>query len=182
MKRRTYLNLLALTALSLAGCTQQLARDAVFNATSPNGLVVMGIRDGWHLPWNMTVYFMPYDDARKVATGGSFPNPLLSKETIPGNPFMIGQLPPGRYVIGMVSSRLWTDNMEKGTAAFDIRAGEATYIGDFEAAPGLLRARGYDLPAARRALAAYPHVTVPLQVTKPTMVRNICITGNFGGC
>jgi hypothetical protein len=159
-----------------------MARDEVFTTTSPNGLVVMGIPPRRTNVGTIDVYFMPYDDVRKVATGGSFPNPMLAKEADIDSRYLIGQLPPGRYVVGMVGGFNWVNRMVKRTEAFDIRAGEVTYIGDFDAAPGLVRALGYDLAAARRALAAYSRVTASIQGTMPTMVDNICIIGNFGGC
>jgi len=202
MVSRVKLNLLTFVSIAcllfLAGCQsngKQLNQTAFSSAKAENGVVVFASSYktdatmlGLSRIQNYELLFSPYDSHNKDLVRDRFGagSAMRARQTrgLFGygkeieKPFHhVVELKPGTYVFLSLETR-WFGNriviscFANGSFAFQVKAGEAVYIGDFEfftakfGGPARLNARLNNLEEAQKALKTYLSVKRPLNIRK----------------
>lgn len=200
----TLLAYLAITCLLfLSGCQstgQQLSQTAFSKADAKNGLIVLAssyktnsVMLGLPRLRSYELAFSPYDrNKRDLVRDNTGRGKVVHAHQTRGilgygkdleKPFYhVIELKPGAYVFLHVSAR-WFGNKNVSTCfsdstfVFDVKPGEAVYIGDFEffsekyASVARLKARLNNLRQAKKALQAYKGVKRTLAVRRSQRAR-----------
>jgi hypothetical protein len=144
------------------------AEDLEFDAADEDGLAVIGVRGDSDEAFDL-VFARYVPETQKLDAGSFSGHTTIEHEGRKGEiKYHVFRIEAGTHVFKSLNQNSYrqrfTACLNKGTFAFDIRAGEALYLGDFSAWGIVLFARlPPNLEAARAALAAYPNVSVELK-------------------
>ena len=193
--------------LSMLGIAQ--AEDVSLKAGDSDGIVVIGVVSGKADPFSIRL--SPYVAETKKTRDGFFGGRVTVEHQGAVDQMIYHVIPTdtGTYVFKSVHStskgQEMVECMGKGTVSFDVRPGEAIYLGDYSAFGGGLPRKPMDptlerlrqefpdsfisvaglkrLPdkfdAAQAALAQQPRVSVEL---KPTLMRDATFESGRNSC
>ena len=191
--RRKFLSTVVVAAVLLvSGCGPDIRPVTHFDATSKDGLVVMGIRANTWPKWQYVVMWWPIDpktesfdtSAPPVAAGYDlFDLSDRTKKT-----HLIFKVRPGRhalerFLIHAGSNSSYTVYHRPNTVAFSVGAGEVVYIGDYLVVlpdpesifPSMVgtkfRYEGRDDESARKAVSKIAGVGGDMKFVKPQSFR-----------
>jgi len=93
------------------------------------------------VPGDYIIMFSPYNAASNTVHGSEFVN-VRSRKNIAApdglGSLQIHRMPPGNYVVRMLTTQgFWGACLSDNTVAFDVKAGQITYLGRMDPAPTL---------------------------------------------
>jgi hypothetical protein len=166
--------------LVLTGCATGAPRSIEFSSASPQALVIFGTMSDSPRKYDLTL--STYDAQNLRLTSNSFKGQYSATHD-PASPspiqYHVLAVPAGTYVVKALVIPKPIGGVDvmclsKGTAQFELKAGEVTYIGNTAWRSGEVVRMGFDDDAAAAALKAYPNVrAAPARATlTDTTFRN----------
>jgi hypothetical protein len=204
MNIRRGLFLLSLTVLLTGCSSGQLLKDQPISANSASGVIVMGVdlQSDFKSPNLRFLKFDPVTGkvdpagAKNVTrsqeglTGAQKLGAVMSGQTslATGKQYFVFERPPGDWFLfsiagsysdGVYRSYSAISHMSKGTVAFQSSPGTARYIGEYGVSgkfgePIRMATLDENFDAAQAELKKYPHITLPLQPSKPSDATFTC--------
>jgi len=150
--------------LALTACATGAPRNLEFSSSSPQALVIVGTMSDTKQKYDLVL--STYDVPNRRLTSNSFKGQYSATHD-PASPstmqYHVLALPAGTYIVkGLVIPKplggLDIVCLSEGTAHFELKPGEATYIGNTAWRSSQVIRMGFDDDAAAAALKAYPNV------------------------
>ncbi len=161
------------TVLLAAACadTGTVSSTASFNKTSKNALVVMGVSASEKYWIKYTFFWWKIDPGTgELSENQNAGHAVTRNAEMSGNRareirYLVFSVPPGKYGLAQVRALSILD-MSGEVPSFEVKAGEAVYIGNFRIAYRKLDRRfrfrvipsGYSLAGAQKFMANYPGI------------------------
>ena len=160
----------ALCALSLpivlSACATQMDEEAPFNASNPEGMVVVGVSSQVG-PYEF--FFAQFDPAtcrivNPIAGSKKFDN--TQKRDAGVKHYIADTFKPGFWVVHAFSYKAsYTQpvfvDLSQGALAFEVRPGRMLYLGDVALTSAGPRHRGFDLPGLNNFLTRFTRLDAP---------------------